>query len=310
LPEGQLHHRRKKMFKTIESRIPKTDECVRLFHGRGKKWPGFEHLSIDLYPPNILITTYKEITEEEKISLVTNLSSIPNLKFDSIVLQKRYGKGETVEVLAGELSGESFAVENSEKYLINLKNAKNIGFFLDMAIGRDFVRKHSQDKKVLNLFSYTCSLSVAALKGGAAQVVNVDMSKAALGVGESNHTLNGVDKRSAKFLSHDIMKSFGALARKGPYDLIIIDPPTNQGDSFKATRDYHKIVRRLHTMTAKDGLIMACLNSPHESSDFLMNAFQEHGAQFTFREKMFSSFSEMEVDPEEGLKILIFQKTN
>lgn len=297
------------MLKTISSRIPSVEgECVRLFHGRGNKWPEFEHLSIDLYPPAILITTYKEINEAEKAFLVETLKSVPNLKFEAILLQKRYGKGEDVEFLVGNIPGENYAVEKSEKYLINLKNSKNIGFFLDMAIGRDYVRNNSQGKSVLNLFSYTCSLSVAALKGGATQVVNVDMSKPSLNIGEKNHTLNEIDKRAAKFLPHDIMKSFGAIARKGPYDLVIIDPPTNQGDSFKADRDYHKIIRRLHTMTAKDGIVMACLNSPHLDSQFLISAFEEHANQFTFQEKFYSSFSEMEVDQEEGLKILIFKK--
>jgi len=297
------------MLKTISSRIPSVEgDCVRLFHGRGKKWPEFEHLSIDLYPPAVLITTYKEIDDAEKASLVETLKSVPNLKFSSILLQKRYGKGEDVEVLFGETPAETHAVESSEKYIINLKNAKNIGFFLDMAIGREYVRNNSKDKTVLNLFSYTCSLSVAALKGGATQVVNVDMSKPSLNVGEKNHIINGIDKRSAKFLPHDIMKSFGAIARKGPYDLIIIDPPTNQGDSFKANRDYHKIIKRLHTMTAKDGIVMACLNSPHLDSQFLIDSFTEHANQFTFQEKFYSSFSEMESEPEAGLKILLFKK--
>lgn len=297
------------MLKTISSNVPKVSgECVRLFHGRGKKWPEFEHLSIDLYPPAILITTYKEIDEAEKASLVETLKSVPGLQFESILLQKRYGKGEDVEVLFGTAIGETHAVEKSEKYLVNLKNAKNIGFFLDMAIGREYVRNNSQGKSVLNLFSYTCSLSVAALKGGATQVVNVDTSKPALNVGERNHLLNGIDKRAVKFLPHDIMKSFGAIARKGPYDLIIIDPPTNQGDSFKAERDYHKIIRRLHTMTAKDGIVMACLNSPHLDGQFLISAFEEHANQFTYQDKFYSSFSEMEDDQEKGLKILIFKK--
>jgi 23S rRNA (cytosine1962-C5)-methyltransferase len=299
----------KTMLNSIAARIPKVEsECVRLFHGRGKKFPGLEHLSIDLFPPSILITTYKEISDDEKSELVKNLSTISGLKFDSVLLQKRYGKGETVEVLMGDVSGEGHAVENSEKYLINLKNAKNIGFFLDMAIGRAYVKNNSKDKAVLNLFSYTCSLSVAALKGDAREVVNVDMSQQALNVGNTNHKINDVDMRKVKVMCHDIMKSFGAITRKGPYDLVIIDPPTNQGDSFKADRDYHKVIKRLHTFTAKNGIVMACLNSPHLKSDFLIDAFKEHADQFVFQEKFYSSFSEMEVNPEEGLKILLFKK--
>lgn len=270
---------------------------------------GLEHLSIDIFESVILITTYKEITDVEKTELTETLKSIPALKCECILLQKRYVKNENVEVLYGVLSEEVFAVENSEKYLINLSNPQNIGFFLDMAIGRKWLKENSNNKKVLNLFSYTCSLSVAALKGDAVEVVNVDMSKPALGVGEKNHTLNDIDKRKAKFLPHDIMKSFGNISKKGPYDIIIIDPPTNQGDSFRGDRDYHKIIRRLPEMSNKNTVIMACLNSPFLGSEFLVNAFQEHAPQFMLQEKMYSSFSSQEVDPEEGLKILFFKNS-
>ncbi len=295
------------LFNTISARIPATGECVRLFHGRGKMWPGLEHLSIDIFSAVILITTYKEITESEKIELTNTLKSIPELKFECILLQKRYIKNEDVEILFGALPSDVFAVENSEKYLINLTNPQNIGFFLDMAIGRSRLKKISSGKKVLNLFSYTCSLSVAALKGGASEVINVDMSKPALGVGEKNHKLNGLDLRQAKFLPHDIMKSFGNISKKGPYDIIIIDPPTNQGESFRGDRDYHKIIRRLPEMCSKNAVVMACLNSPFLRSEFLIDAFKEHAPQFILEEKIYSSFSSQEVDPEEGLKILFFR---
>lgn len=296
------------LFNIISARIPPVGECVRLFHGRGKMWPGFEHLSIDIFGSVILITTYKEITSTEKTELVEMLKSISALSYECILLQKRYVKNEAAEILFGEIPQEVFAVENSEKYLINLTSPQNIGFFLDMAVGRSILKKITQGKKVLNLFSYTCSLSVAALKGGAVEVVNVDMSKPALNVGERNHKLNGLDLRQAKFLPHDIMKSFGSLSKKGPYDLIIIDPPTNQGDSFRGDRDYHKIIRRLPEMCNKDAVVMACLNSPFLGSEFLVKAFKEFAPEFELQERIYSSFSKMEVDPEAGLKILMFKK--
>lgn len=295
------------LFNILKERIPNHDGCVRLLHGRGKKYLGLEHLSIDFYPPHILITTYKEITDEEKNELVETISNL-GLNIQSILLQKRYVKREAIEALVGVIPEKSYTVENSEKYSLNLKNPQNIGFFLDMAIGRSLVKKMAKDKVVLNLFSYTCSLSVAALKGEATEVVNVDMSRPAMKVGEDNHTLNDIDKRKAKFMCHDIMKSFGAITRKGPYDLVIIDPPTNQGLSFRVDRDYHKIIRRLNEMTSPGAIIMACLNSPHMGSDFLIDSFKEHGPQFEFKKLVYSSFSEMEFNPEQGLKILFFEK--
>lgn len=280
-------------------------ESVRLFHGRGKKWDEYKHLSIDFYPPYILIATYKEMHDEEKKQLTGYLLSL-ELKVDSILLQKRYLKNHPVEIMAGEIPVSSFAIEDSEKYFINLKSSQNIGFFLDMSVGRKKVKKISKNKKVLNLFSYTCSLSVAAMKGGALEVVNVDMSKSALRTGEKNHEINGIDMRAISFLNYDIMKSLGKIAKKGPYDLIILDPPTNQGKSFKAQEDYCKIIKRLPEMVAPGALIMACINSPHLDSSFLLEMFFQHAPQFIFQEKMYSSFSSMEKNPEEGLKILWF----
>ncbi len=294
----------------ISSRIPREGECARLFHGRGKKWIEHSHLSIDFYPPVVLITTYKEISDEEKKELLHLLQKIPGLAFSSVILQKRYLKQENVEMLFGEMPEESFAVENSEKYLLNLKSPQNTGFFLDMSLGRDWLRKNSRDKRVLNLFSYTCSLSVSALAGGAVSVTNVDMSLPSLRVGQINHDLNnlGDDNRKLKFFHYDIMKSLGTIGKKGPYDLVIIDPPTNQGESFKVERDYHKIIRRLPEMISEKAVIMACLNSPYLGSEFLIEAFKTHMPEFALNESMYSSLSEMEVNPEEGLKILFFSK--
>jgi 23S rRNA (cytosine1962-C5)-methyltransferase len=292
----------------LKKRLVDSSDCVRLLHGRGKLWPEFAHLSIDFYPPHILITTYKEIDQNEKDELVKIICDLPGIKLESIILQKRYVKNEAVEVLWGTNPSKAFAVENSEKYIINFDNTQNIGFFLDMAVGREIMRKISKDKKILNLFSYTCSLSVAALKGGASEVVNVDMSKSALKRGEENHLINGIDKRLARFVPHDIMKSFGNIARKGPYDIIIIDPPTNQGESFNAEKEYHKIVRRLPEMTNAEGLVFACLNSPRLGSEFLLEIFKEHAPGFLYQDKHYSSFHEMESNPEEGLKILVFKK--
>lgn len=300
------------LLSTISARIPKNEECARLFHGRGKCFPGYEHLSIDFFPPTVLITTYKEIDENEKSDLMSLLSSTSELHYSAVVLQKRYLKNDNVEMLFGEMPETSFAVEESERFHINLKNPQNTGFFLDMGLGRKWLRENAKEKRVLNLFSYTCSLSVSALKGQALAVTNVDMSRPALNGGEKNHRLNNLemDGRRARFFHYDIMKSLGVISKRGPYDLVIIDPPTNQGESFKVERDYHKIIRRLPEMVSDESIIMACLNSPYLTHEFLINAFKEHAPMFSFQEIMYSSFREMEANPEEGLKILIFKKVS
>jgi 23S rRNA (cytosine1962-C5)-methyltransferase len=283
-------------------------DARRLFHGRGRLSPGLEHIVIDYYAPNLLITLYKEAEASVLDKLIESLKESYDLVVENILLQKRYLARPELTALVGSIPSSAIAIERGSKFNLKFGETQNIGFFLDMSPGREMLERISKNKKVLNLFSYTCSLSVAAFKGEASSVVNLDMSKAALVVGESNHQINEIDNRKAYFLSHDIMKSWSKISRLGPYDVVVIDPPTNQGDSFKVERDYYKIVKRLNEMTNIEGIVMACLNSPYLTSQFLIDLFIEHAPEFQFQEIIYSAFSSMEANPEEGLKIAIFKK--
>ena len=291
------------LFSIISKNISSDNSCSRLFHGRGNRYLDYEHIVVDFYPPVLLITLYKDKPNTEEF-----LQEVLSFPAENILVQKRYLPRPEWIVLKGALPNSSIAQEGGMKFELALGTFQNIGFFLDMARGREWLLKNSKDKRVLNLFSYTCSLSVAALKGGAYEVYNFDMSKAALSVGQKNHRLNDIDQKKVKFMPFDIMKSWSKVTKPGPYDIIIIDPPTNQGDSFKVERDYYKIVKRLSEMTSENAIVLACLNSPYLKSDFLAQLFSEHASGFEFLEIIPSAFAEMEIDVEAGLKILLFKK--
>lgn len=287
----------------IKFQLKASGNSQRLFHGRGKLVSGLEHLCIDQFGKNILITTYAEITEEDKKALVDFLLSF-SFHLDSILLQKRYAKNLEVEVLFGSIPEKGNALEEGMVFAINLAKPQNIGFFLDMKVGRDYLRAHSKNKKVLNLFSYTCSLSVAALVGGASEVVNVDMAEPALSVGRLNHRLNSLEDKKVRYLDYNIMKSLGTIGKKGPFDLVIIDPPSFQGASFQLERDYPKIVKRLPEMLNEGATVLACVNDPLFSFSFLEKLFSDLYPELKLVSKMYSSFSEMDLNAEGGLKIL------
>ena len=67
--------------------------------------------------------------------------------------------------------------------------------------------------------------------------------------------------------------------RGAPYDIVIIDPPSNQGKSFKAENHYPKILRRLPELLTTDSQILACLNAPHLDESFLTNLFTDYQNQ-------------------------------
>ncbi|EWS59850.1 Ribosomal RNA large subunit methyltransferase I [Hydrogenophaga sp. T4] len=131
------------------------------------------------------------------------------------MFQSRHeGRSET-RLMAGSVPEPHVVTERGARYLVHVLKGQNHGLFLDMAEGRQWVREHAAGAKVLNLFAYTCAFSVAALQGGAKQVVNVDMSAVAIAIGQQNHALNGL-QAGASFLAHDIFKTWGKLTRSGP----------------------------------------------------------------------------------------------
>lgn len=258
--------------------VEQQKEMLRLFHGRGYRYPEFSHINIDWLAPVILIILYKEESEQSINQLSCALLEAMQDKgftVKSIQVQYRCREFAPSQLLYGEPITEFSANESGLAYNISLGKKQNYGIFLDMKNGRSWLRAHSQDKKVLNLFSYTCAFSTAAIAGGAKQVVNLDMSKAALAVGRDNHRLNGHDLSKVKYLGHDLFKSWGKVKRFGPYDIVIADPPSLQKGSVNIKRDYPKIMRRLPELLTANGLALLCLNSPDLDFQFIYDALAE-----------------------------------
>ncbi len=160
--------------------------------------------------------------------------------------------------------------------------------------------------KVLNLFAYTCAFSVVALQAGAKQVVNVDMSHGAMAIGQQNHALNDLTT-GASFLMHDIFKTWGKITRSGPYDLVIVDPPSYQKGSFVATKDYARLIRRLPELLAPGGHALLCLNAPELGVDFLQEQMQALAPELNFVQRVANPVVFADVSPERSLKVLDYQ---
>lgn len=283
-------------------------EYTRLFHGRGNTYEGYRFLTIDSVDKVLFAVLYDASDEEEAVVSMLHEFYTSEAKWEALVLQQRYLPSSPSTLIAGELPSETYAIEEGLKYHINFLNAQNIGFFPDMKLGRGFVRDHARGKKVLNLFSYTCSFSVVAIEAGAQSVVNVDMNKNVLSIGRENHRLNLLDTKHVEFMPYNILKSWSRIRKSGPYDLIIIDPPSFQKGSFAATSDYEKIIRRLHEFAAEECIVLSALNAPELDSDFIKTLFRENAPEFRYKERLKNLESFPELEEERSLKNLIFKK--
>ncbi|MDX9756553.1 MAG: class I SAM-dependent methyltransferase [Sulfurimonas sp.] len=291
----------------LENSKDLTCEFKRLFHGRGGLYEEWKHLTIDSIDEILNVALYTQnVLENELIEMLKEFVS--NSGHKTVVIQRRYIKGSPSEVVIGDLKEDLYAVENSMKFKLNLLSNQNSLYFPDMKNGRAFVRENSKERRVLNLFSYTCSFSVAAKLGGALSVSNIDMSKSALSSGKTNHHLNAVDPRGVSYLPYNILKSFSRIKQNGPYDLIIIDPPTLQRGSFEATKDYGKIIKKLQEIASDECIVLACLNSPELDSNFLISLFSEFAPEFKFEKRLKNVDEFANADEERSLKNLVFSR--
>lgn len=286
--------------------------CVnsrRVFHGRGRCFNGLEWCSLDAFERLLLMTVYIEPPPDLFAQVEALLIQYLPAGITEVVVQRRDQPKAPCHWLVGRYSEENIYVarRNNLQFLLNFKQ-QNCGFFLDIEPGRLWLEKHAHQANILNLFAYTCAFSVVAIEAGARQVVNVDMSRRSLTVGRENHRLNGHDTSSIQFFGVDILKSWGKIRRDGPYDLIVVDPPSFQKGSFVATQDYRKVVRRLPELLAPEGKVLACLNAPEFGADYLESTFREHAPELIYRERLAPSKDFCDIDLEHQLKLLVFEQ--
>jgi len=280
-------------------------EARRLFHGRGFFYPGQEHLVINWFPPYLQVINYQPaehlLSKHDLIGFSEAIKSSQGL-----VLQSRAGRRINNEILCGQIPEKHVTQELGQRYWVRLLDNQNVGLFLDMGHVRAWLAPRVFGKKVLNLFSYTCAFSVSVQANGAKSIVNIDMSKNAIEWGKENHLLNNLDFRGVTMLPHNIFRSWWKIKQLGSYDVIIIDPPTNQRGSFNAEKNYGQILKRIPTFAEKGAVVVACLNSPFLGREFLINQMARWCPACRLIEDLGPHPDFPDAYPERGLKVLAF----
>ena len=139
------------------------------------------------------------------------------------------------------------ARENDVKFLVNFTDYLDTGIFLDHRVIRKYIQDNSKDKRFLNLFCYTGTATLNAIKGGALSTVSVDASATYLSWLEQNLILNGYSTTMGNYLyKADAIDWLWATYDK--FDLIFCDPPTfsnskSRRDSFDVQRDHVRLIK-------------------------------------------------------------------
>lgn len=197
-------------------------------------------------------------------------------------LRRPQRRGEQYERQAQR--GAFFTVsEHGCRLRVNLDDYLDSGLFLDHRPLRLRLQQEADGKAFLNLFCYTGSATVHALRGGAARTFSVDLSRTYLDWAEENLRLNGAQGivRADKFnpargsrlpphvlLQADCLAWLRAQAADplAPrYDLILLDPPTfstskRMDETLDVQRDHVELLRLAAARLASGGTLYFSTN--------------------------------------------------
>ena len=162
-------------------------------------------------------------------------------------------------MLAGEtLPDEVRFTENGLTFAADLRRGQKTGFYFDLRDARQVIRRYASGRRVLNVFAYTGGFAVAALAGGASEVLNADSSAPALKQAGRNLELNGFPDHWTNRCG-DAFRILRELAEANEkFDMVILDPPKlipGKAALIRGCRGYQDLARLGFQLLNKGGLL-------------------------------------------------------
>jgi len=142
-------------------------------------------------------------------------------------VRRKEGLASRSGLLYGEEPPDYVTIREDDcRFLVDVRHGHKTGFYLDQKENRQLLSHFVRGASVLNCFCYTGGFGIAAMRGGAASLVNVDSSAAALQLAARNAELNGLAEVPIEYLEADVFKllrTFRDAAKS--FDCIVLDPP-------------------------------------------------------------------------------------
>ncbi len=264
-------------------------QTYRVFHGAGDAEASDDgelvDVSIDRFDDHYWVTAWESISDNTR-SRIKDFLIAKNAKSAVFLFRPRKGPAELPQVLFGEPPEGRFAVtENGMRFLIQLREARHPGLFLDHAPLRAWLKQNSNGLTVLNTFAYTGSLSVAAGMGGALMVTTLDLSPHYIEWAKENWSENNLSKDNSDFIFGDVFEWLPRFHKRDRrFDMIIVDPPSSSRGKhghFSTKQNLVELHDRVFPLLSPDGVVVTSINSAQISwgrfeADILQSAYNQH----------------------------------
>lgn len=171
------------------------------------------------------------------------------------------GLPATTQVLSGEVPQRILIEEEPLRFLVDPYQGLKTGFYLDQRPTRTrLLALVEPNQRVLDTFSYTGSLGIAAAKRGA-QVVCVEQQEPFLDLAKENARLNGVEDR-IEWVAGDAFYWLPAQAEvKTNFSWVFLDPPALAKQKAQVVKGrqalHHLVVHALKLLPPHGSLLLS-----------------------------------------------------
>jgi 23S rRNA (cytosine1962-C5)-methyltransferase len=241
--------------------VPAETDAFRLVYAESDGLPG---LIVDRYRAFLVCQFLSTGVERFKDAIIDRLSALAGIRGiyerSDADVRKKEGLAPRCGLRRGEEPPSLIEIEeNGLRFLVDIRNGHKTGFYLDQRPNRGLVRSYSKGAEVLNCFAYTGGFGLAAMKGGAEHVTNVEDLAGLIELTEKNVLLNQFDTRRCANVRGDVFRILRQYQDLGQaYDVIVLDPPKfadAQSHLPRASRGYKDINRLAFTLLRPGGLL-------------------------------------------------------
>ncbi len=242
------------------------ERAFRLFNGYTEGLPG---LRVEVFARTAVVYNLARPPQRLSAAVEQATALLPRRLpwLDALLLKTRHAPGKAAR--RGELRFGTRPArrirEHGVRYALDLRLNQDASFYVDTRPLRAWLKAHCAGLRVLNTFAYTGSLGVAALAGGAARVLQTDLSRRFLNLARESCALNGLPIRKADFISGDFFSVTARLRRqRAQFGCVILDPPffalTARG-RVDSQNNYRALLNKVRPLVAPGGWLVAVNNA-------------------------------------------------
>jgi 23S rRNA (cytosine1962-C5)-methyltransferase len=238
-------------------KLDAASNAYRLVHSEAD---GLSGLVVDRFGETLVMEFFAAGMFRQRAAIMDALKAhFPEARFYYFA-EEHVGKQESFDCRSPEPPPPDVITEHGLKFRVAPGSKHKTGFFLDQRDNRLALSEFCRDKRVLDLCCNTGGFGVyAKARGGAAEVVGIDLDEQALEMARQNAKLNGAQVR---YVQADLFTWLRDVIPNGErFDTVILDPAklTRDRESVdQALRKYCDMNRLALQVVAPGGVFLTC----------------------------------------------------